>query len=220
MAMMEAYTTSINGGSSWTFLENLPITQFYTCDADEQNPQRLYVGTQDNGTNRTLTGNTGDWQNIYWGDGFFVLVDPTDNNYIYAEYQYGNFARSTNGEHFSQKWYQGSTMNRTHFIIDPITLKPFITAQTGCTNDQPRNTWCFVLIHKRRWCSEVVYGMITTRYVAPSNNHHYVELMMEMMATQMEVIDSYFNGLPSMDYAIAVDPGNEQTAWVTPGISL
>jgi len=75
--------TSTNGGSSWTFLENLPITQFYTCDADEQNPQRLYGGTQDNGTNRTLTGNTGDWQNIYWGDGFFVLVDPTDNNYIF-----------------------------------------------------------------------------------------------------------------------------------------
>lgn len=88
---------SYNGGSGWTFLENLPITQFYTCEVDEQIPQRVYGGTQDNGTNRTLTGNTADWQNIYGGDGFFVLVDPLDNNYVYAEYQYGNLARSVNG---------------------------------------------------------------------------------------------------------------------------
>lgn len=88
---------SYNGGSTWTFLENLPITQFYTCEIDEQFPERLYGGTQDNGTNRTLTGNLSDWQMIYGGDGFYVLVDPLDNSYVYAEYQYGNLARSVNG---------------------------------------------------------------------------------------------------------------------------
>lgn len=88
---------SQNGGNTWVKSPNLPITQFYTCEIDAQMPQRLYGGTQDNGTNRTLTGQLDDWQHIYWGDGFYVLVDPTDNNYVYAEYQYGNLARSTDG---------------------------------------------------------------------------------------------------------------------------
>ena len=88
---------STNGGTSWTWNQNLPITQFYTCEMDYQLPHRLYGGAQDNGTNRTTTGNIDDWEFIYGGDGFYVLVDPEDNNYVYAEYQYGNLARSTNG---------------------------------------------------------------------------------------------------------------------------
>jgi len=89
--------SSTNSGTSWTWNQNLPITQFYTCELDYQHPERLYGGTQDNGTNRTMTGNIDDWEFIYGGDGFYVLVDPEDNNYVYAEYQYGNLARSTNG---------------------------------------------------------------------------------------------------------------------------
>jgi photosystem II stability/assembly factor-like uncharacterized protein len=91
------FYSSQNGGNSWTWLDNLPVTQFYTSEIDRQHPERLYGGTQDNGTNRTLTGNTDDWQQIFGGDGFYVLVDPVNNNYVYAEYQYGNFAKSTNG---------------------------------------------------------------------------------------------------------------------------
>lgn len=89
--------TSYNGGNSFTHLENLPITQFYTCEIDYQNPERLYGGTQDNGTNRTLTGNFDDWNTIYGGDGFYVLVNPDNNQYVYAESQYGGLGRSTNG---------------------------------------------------------------------------------------------------------------------------
>ncbi|MEE9449960.1 MAG: T9SS type A sorting domain-containing protein [Ignavibacteriaceae bacterium] len=88
---------SQNGGSNWSKVNNLPITQFYTCEIDNQIPQRLYGGTQDNGTNRTLTGNTNDWHMILGGDGFYVLVDPNDNQFVYAEYQWGSFSRSTNG---------------------------------------------------------------------------------------------------------------------------
>ncbi len=91
------FYTSSNGGNNWVWKNNLPITQFYTCEIDNQFPERLYGGTQDNGTNRTMTGALDDWAPIYWGDGFYVLVDPENNNYVYAESQYGNLARSTNG---------------------------------------------------------------------------------------------------------------------------
>jgi len=88
---------SENGGTSWQRNVTLPITQFYTCEMDYQQPWRLYGGAQDNGTNRIINDADGDWENIYGGDGFYVLVDPENNNYIYAEYQNGGLGRSTNG---------------------------------------------------------------------------------------------------------------------------
>jgi len=88
---------SYNGGTTWNWNETIPLTQFYTCEIDYQMPWRLYGGTQDNGTNRTKTGDLDDWEMIYGGDGFYVLVDPTNNNYLYAESQRGNLGRSVNG---------------------------------------------------------------------------------------------------------------------------
>lgn len=97
---------SENGGASWEHNELLPITQFYTCEIDESEPERLYGGTQDNGTIRTLSGDEDDWHRIYGGDGFRVLVDPNDNSYVYATYQYGGFGRSVDGGNF---FYYGAT---------------------------------------------------------------------------------------------------------------
>ena len=88
---------SKNAAGSWTHVSNLPITQFYTCEVDAKNPQRLYGGAQDNGVNRTTTGNLNDWSSIVGGDGFVALVDPTNNNYVYGASQYGALQRSTNG---------------------------------------------------------------------------------------------------------------------------
>ncbi len=87
---------SKDGGSTWSHSQ-LPLTQFYACEVDEQFPERRYGGTQDNGTNRTLTGATDDWKNILGGDGFVALVDPTDTLFVYAEAQWGNLFRSVNG---------------------------------------------------------------------------------------------------------------------------
>jgi photosystem II stability/assembly factor-like uncharacterized protein len=89
--------TSTNSGGSWDKCPDLPITQFYTGEIDYLSPERYYGGTQDNGTVRTWTGGVDDWEAIYGGDGFYVLVDPTNSNVIYAEYQYGGLAKSTNG---------------------------------------------------------------------------------------------------------------------------
>jgi photosystem II stability/assembly factor-like uncharacterized protein len=88
---------SANGGSAWTKSFNLPITQFYAITVDHLNPLQRLGGTQDNGTLRTSTGSLSDWQNIYPGDGFYCLVDPTNSNVIFAEYQYGGLGKSTDG---------------------------------------------------------------------------------------------------------------------------
>ncbi|MEZ5082926.1 MAG: T9SS type A sorting domain-containing protein [Bacteroidales bacterium] len=118
------FYTSTNGGNSWTWINNLPITQFYTCEIDEQYPVRLYGGTQDNGTNRTMTGVVDNWQFIYGGDGFYVLVNPEDNNFIFAEYQYGNLARSVNGGNsFSSSMNGINSSDRMNWMT-PVVFDP------------------------------------------------------------------------------------------------
>ncbi len=170
--------TSENSGSTWTFRDNLPITQFYTCEIDEQVPHRLYGGTQDNGTNRTLNGGTDDWQNIYWGDGFYVLVDPLDNNYVYAEYQYGNFARSTNGgASFSSAMSGISSSDRknwnTPFVFDPDNPQILYYGANRLYKTTNRAlSWQAISpdLTNGSVGGLVVYGTITTIAVAPSNN--------------------------------------------------
>jgi len=88
---------SSNGGLSWQKSTDLPITQFYRVTVDFQNPERIYGGTQDNGTMRTLTGGLYDWNIIYWGDGFFCIVDFTNPNIIYAGAATGGLWKSTSG---------------------------------------------------------------------------------------------------------------------------
>ena len=100
---------SENYGNTWTKINNLPITQFYAIEFDFQHPYRIYGGTQDNNTIRTLTGATDDWEPILGGDGMYTLVDHTNSNVIYAEYQWGNLHRSDDG---------GYTMN---YIAGPMS---------------------------------------------------------------------------------------------------
>jgi photosystem II stability/assembly factor-like uncharacterized protein len=85
---------STDGGFTWTRAGDLPNTQFYEIAFDPSRPERLYGGTQDNGTVRTLTGAADDWTRILGGDGFYVVIDPEDPNTIYAETQWGDLRRS------------------------------------------------------------------------------------------------------------------------------
>ena len=115
---------SEDGGNSWFHFENLPITQFYNIDIDFQQPNRLYGGTQDNNTIRTLTAGTNDWNSIWGGDGFHVNVDPIDNNFIYVESQWGNLGRSINGGNSFSSATSGLDYDRTNWNT-PVILSPF-----------------------------------------------------------------------------------------------
>ncbi len=91
---------SFDGGLNHAKLNNLPITQFYTCEIDFLQPEALYGGTQDNGCQRTPDGQLDNWEVLFWGDGFVNLVNPLDNNILYAESQRGNLVRSNDGGQF------------------------------------------------------------------------------------------------------------------------
>lgn len=89
---------SLDHANDWKFVRNLPISQFYHVSFDNQQPYHVYGGLQDNGSwsgpSRAPGGVSNNlWRNVGFGDGFWVFVDPFDDNTIYSEYQGGNLQR-------------------------------------------------------------------------------------------------------------------------------
>lgn len=91
---------SLDKGVSWSFKHNLPVGQFYHVATDRAEPYRIYGGLQDNGSWVGASASPGGvnnsvWQDIFGGDGFWVVPDANDPNICYAESQGGNMARVT-----------------------------------------------------------------------------------------------------------------------------
>ena len=114
------FYTSIDG-NSWTKNNNVPLTQFYDIAVDSLNPQRLYGGTQDNNSIRTITGNIYDWEATLGGDGMYCLVDYTDSDIFYCEYQWGGLYRIDNGNYYDISWdfYDDRKNWSTPYIMHP-----------------------------------------------------------------------------------------------------
>ncbi len=98
---------SYDGGNRWWKAENLPVSQFYHVSVDMDRPYRVYGGLQDNsswvGDSQYPGGITNSrWENMYGGDGFWMFVDPTDPDYLYAEYQGGVISRINRKTHESR----------------------------------------------------------------------------------------------------------------------
>jgi photosystem II stability/assembly factor-like uncharacterized protein len=89
---------SYDCGKNYIFKSNLPVTQFYRVAVDNAFPfYNIYGGTQDNnsmgGPSRNIKSDgvvNDDWTVTMGGDGFWVAIDPVDENIVYTEYQYGN----------------------------------------------------------------------------------------------------------------------------------
>src|ERR1041384_601428 len=74
--------TSEDRGSTWRFLANLPVSQFYHVSYDMERPYNVYGGLQDNsswvGPSRGASGVLNrDWRSVYGGDGFSNTVPST-----------------------------------------------------------------------------------------------------------------------------------------------
>ncbi len=89
-----------DGARTWSFVNNIPIAQFYVMAVDNRDPYHVYGGLQDNGTwgvpsrsySRVGILNE-DVVNVGGGDGFAPAVDPRDFTVVYAESQHGGLRR-------------------------------------------------------------------------------------------------------------------------------
>ena len=89
---------SLDGGTRWEHMMNLPVSQFYHVSVDMAEPYHVYGGLQDNSSwagDSSYPGGISNsrWENVFGGDGFWTWEDPSDPTYIYAEAQGGEIGR-------------------------------------------------------------------------------------------------------------------------------
>ena len=218
---------SEDGGVSWSHFENLPITQFYNIDVDFQQPERLYGGTQDNNTIRTLSAGTNDWNSIWGGDGFHVNVDPNDNNFIYVESQWGNLGKSSNGGANFSSAMDGLDYDRTNWntpvIISPFNSEIVYYGANKLFTSNRATLWSAIspdLTNGQHPSGSLSYGTITS--IAASYNN------LEVIYTGSDdgnvnvtfdggtTWENVSNALPNRYVtSIAISPSNDQTAYVS-----
>ncbi|MFM7726881.1 MAG: WD40/YVTN/BNR-like repeat-containing protein, partial [Flavobacteriales bacterium] len=81
-------------GSGWQDISaNLCIKQYYRMAQSVSNPGTIFAGAQDNGTDRLVSGS---WTHVLCGDGMDCMVDPANDQTVYASYQNGAMYRSYN----------------------------------------------------------------------------------------------------------------------------
>ncbi len=89
-----------NGGRNFSQKNGIRAQQFYDVAVDQEQPYNVMGGTQDNGAwigpsqNRNSYGMfANDWRYLPTGDGFYVVRDWWNPEYIYYESQFGSSSR-------------------------------------------------------------------------------------------------------------------------------
>ncbi len=87
---------SIDAGQTWTYRSaGMETMRFYHIGLDKNDFLKTYAGAQDQGTWKVTSGQSP--SQIFGGDGFQPIVDPSNSNTIYAEGPVGDLFKSTNG---------------------------------------------------------------------------------------------------------------------------
>ena len=86
------YRSEANGDSGWIHGTNMPWLQEYHVAVSQQRPNRIAIGLQDNGSNRSWTNVNepvadpvaANWTSYGGGDGHYVVIDSSDDTYYYS----------------------------------------------------------------------------------------------------------------------------------------
>ncbi len=222
---------SQNGGFLWEKKTGIANNLFYTCEIDPVQPQHWLGGTQDQGVLRTTSGAENDWEEILFGDGFQVIVDPTNNETIYAARQFGELYRSEfGGQDFTCIFNcppNGIPGLRTNWNT-PIVLHPansntlFYGAQQLYKSTDSGDSFFPIspdLTKGQHPAGSLSYGTITAIGLAASNEQ-FIYVGTDDGRVQMTADGGAFwkdisGGVPDRFVtAIAVDPTNPLVAYV------
>ena len=149
---------SFDGGKTFRYIANLPVTQFYKVAVDYDEPfYNLYGGTQDNSTqggpSRTMNVNgirNSDWFITIFADGHQPAVDPTNPDIVYSEWQQGNLVRydRRNGENVYIKPQPAEGEENDRWNWDsPILISPhdnrrlYFASQRVWRSDDRGDSW-------------------------------------------------------------------------------
>ncbi len=149
---------TFDGGAHYIHKTNLPVTQFYRVNVDNDEPfYNIYGGTQDNssfgGPSRTIYSDgisRCEWTVTLGGDGYWQAIDPDNPDIVYSEYQYGNLFRydRKSGERIAIKPLplEGEDTYKwnwnTPFILSPHNSKRlYIAANKVFRSDDRGQSW-------------------------------------------------------------------------------
>lgn len=216
---------SQNSGLSWSTVSDLPVTQFYEIGLDPSNPTRFYGGTQDNGTLRS-NGPDG-WTRILGGDGFYVIVDPTNPNVLYAESQNGALVKIVDGQASSATNGIRSTNAESRNWSTPVVLDPnnaqvlyYGTNRLYRTEDGAKSWEAISQNLTRRLSGFSLIGTLSTIAVAPTNsNFVYVGTDDGKVWVSPDYGTTWNDVTGDLPFRwvtrVVVDPTDENTAYVT-----
>ncbi|HEX8893838.1 MAG TPA: hypothetical protein VF783_10965, partial [Terriglobales bacterium] len=108
LATDQGTSVSLDRGATWSSWFNQPIGQFYHVTTDNNTPYAVYGAQQDSGSaavmSRTDHGHitATDWFLVGGGESGWIVVDPNDQNILYATGAYGGVVRYDRRTSFSQ----------------------------------------------------------------------------------------------------------------------
>ncbi len=199
-------------GKTWQFDEKIPVGQFYHINVDNETPYNVMGGLQDNGSwhGPAYTWTNAGLKNYYWeslwgGDGFDVMPDPEDANWVYAMSQGGEAGRYniTTGE----KWQ-----------IRPPTVSNTIN------KDRLRFNWNAAIAQDAFDKKSIYYG---SQFVHKSfdKGASWITISPDLTTNDSLQIDQSKNGGISIDITgaenhctiLAIEPSklNKDILWVT-----
>lgn len=215
---------SYNNGSSWGKINNLPFTQFYAIDINYQNPEMLMGGTQDNNTILTQTGSTDDWFPILGGDGMYCLFNYDNPDILYAEYQWGNLFKSTDGgedmDYIGWYWEDDRVNWSAPLAMDPVNPEVlyFGTYRVWKSLDAG-NSWIDVSGDITKGIDQY-FHTVTTIAVSPLNNNIVIagtgDGLVHISTNGGLIWEDVSEGLPDRWVTRVIgDPFDENTIYTT-----
>ena len=215
---------SQNGGTTWTKVLDLPVTQFYEIGLDPTNPTRFLGGTQDNGT---LQSNGSDnWTHILGGDGFYVIVDPTNPNVVYAESQLGGLSKIVNGQ--ARSATSGISRGEPRNWSTPVAMDPnnsqvlYYGTDRIYRTENGTGSWNRISEDlTRRLAAFRLIGTISTIAVAPTNSNVIYAGTDDGKVWVSDDYGATWNDITGDDLPfrwvtrVVFDPTDEKTAYVT-----
>jgi photosystem II stability/assembly factor-like uncharacterized protein len=217
-----AYRSDVNGDGKWVKGTYEPWTQFYSGAITAQDTSRVSGGAQDNGSLRSW-GKQGPFNEYYGGDGEENLINPNDDNVVYACFQYGNCALSTNGgDHMTP--IGATTKDRANWFtpvqFDPVNPQVMYYGgnRLNRSTDGGR-TWTVISPDLTGGPSRDTYpfGTITTVAAATDGHTVYVGTDDGRVWVTPNLGGTWTLLLSGQPWVtrIAVSPTDPTTAWVT-----
>ncbi|MBN1970742.1 MAG: T9SS type A sorting domain-containing protein [Candidatus Delongbacteria bacterium] len=120
-------------GSNFTEID-FPISQFYDIEVADNDNDLKMGGMQDNGTWLTTNGSNENWDYVLGGDGFSCVINPDNNNIMFAEYQNGAIHRSVDGGQYFMYADDGFMGGDRFDWNTPIEIHPINTDLVYCAS--------------------------------------------------------------------------------------